>query len=114
PDVIQAAGEANIEGLSFVEANLKKPNFLAALKAEFVPGEEREASAATYSCYSGLVYILRALEKLAAPISSASLVQELSRASELQLMDEKLAIIDREIQFDVSIKKIKAGLVVQE
>jgi len=111
-DVIDAAGKDAIEGTGFVGIASELPKFEKALN-EVLPGSK--ASSVFYACHVATALAIQAIKDSKEDIKdSQSFYKALSRASELQLLDEKLPIIQREISFHLEFSNIIGGKVVPE
>lgn len=109
-EVIQSAGEENIEGLIVVELDTAKPKFLDALERSF---GHRNANAVTYTCYAALSFLLDTLSKHAKIQDRASFHNYLAAEKSVELLDETITIRKREALFDIAVKEVRAGKVTQ-
>jgi ABC-type branched-subunit amino acid transport system substrate-binding protein len=105
-EVRKAAGAANIAGLQYVTIDVSKPVFSREMSNLF-PGTS--LTAISYSCFAATRAVLLAVERLglSKPISAASLHQALSSLPLLDLPDEGLEIKNRELQFKLTLGRVK-------
>jgi ABC-type branched-subunit amino acid transport system substrate-binding protein len=101
-DVQKDAGDT-VRGALFVMIDYHKPKFLGLLQEKF---SEKRSSAIGYSCFSGLLFLLQAIEKTQNGSSSESIFQSLQKIDSVLLPDEIIPVKDREIQFRLVAKEI--------
>ncbi len=106
----EAAGAAAMEGVIFVEADLRKPKFLKLLRNAY--GDER-ASAVTFSCYAALSTLLFTLKQNKEIDSTESLHAQLLKMREVELPDGTLMLRDREAQYDLMWKTVSRGEIIE-
>ena len=103
-DEIKAAGTAAIEGTLFVLPATNKRKFLE-LHDQLFP--DKSISALTYACYAGLGLILQAIRDDLENFSS--LYEAINNVTNIELLDETLAVKDRRIQYGQEVKVVSNG-----
>jgi len=105
-EVIESAGAAAIEGSIYVGVDLNKPNFASALRKidpDFVP------SMVTYACFSAVAAVFDLLKSADAPKTRSELYGALAGREYIQLPDERVKLIGREVQYNLVPTKIVDG-----
>lgn len=103
-EVQESAGKEALEGLRFNEIDFARPKFLAMAKNLF---PAQALTPATYICYVGTASIIQALKNnqgKAAPVTEA-----LAALKEVTLLDDVLAVEEREVQYPQNIRVIHGG-----
>jgi ABC-type branched-subunit amino acid transport system substrate-binding protein len=104
-DVINAAGEENIEDVKFVEMNTALPSFQKTIAEKF----RSTPSGATLSAYAGTLLLLQVVAKHPEANSSSSFNEALSKMREIETPDGPLTITDRRVEFPLIERTIRSG-----
>jgi hypothetical protein len=107
-EAIDIAGKKNVEGTIFVEASLRRPNFMSLFTQLF--GAARP-SGVSYACYAALASALNALSTHPQACDRESIYRALLETAEVPLLDERLEIAGREAHFKLVYRIISHGAV---
>jgi len=105
-DVIESAGLDSIEGSIYVSVDLNMPKFhltLQEIDSDFVP------SMVTYACFSAVAAVFDLLNSDRPPKNRAELYEALAGTEYIQLPDERVQLLGREVQYNLVPMKIIAG-----
>lgn len=110
PEVIEAAGIEQIEGVGFDEVSLERNNFLNAYSRIKT---ESSVSMITYVCYSAFAALEQISSRSKVLLDSETIYQALLNLDQIQLLDERLMVKDRLVNYSIAYKEIRAGKVVE-
>lgn len=111
-EVIETAGIDNVEEVVFPEVKLKYPIFEKGLNEINLP--IKRPSGLTFSCYSGVSFILETLENNKNIKDSESLYNAMLNTNKIHLLDNVVEVTDRSINSPVVLKRITKGEIVEE
>jgi branched-chain amino acid transport system substrate-binding protein len=108
PEVQQAAGNEAIEGLMFNEVDSARPKYVAYAK-KLYPTEN--STPGTYICYVAAASIIQALNNSQHSGQPKTFSQSLLSLEQVTLLDDVIAVRDREVQYPQKLRVIRNGLV---
>lgn len=108
PEVQEAAGKEAIEGLMFNEVDSVRPKYLEYVKKLF---PDKNSSPGTYICYVATASIIQALNNSQQPGSRKTFAESLLVLDKVTLLDDVIAVRDREVQYPQRMRVIRNGLV---
>lgn len=108
-DVQPFASQQLFEKLVFAQLNANKQGF-ADIVAQSYPGQN--PSVIQYACFSAMSGLLGALKTVKAPLLPSSVEQALEKLDNVQMPDEKLPILNREVQFTLKLVTFRQGNIV--
>ena len=110
PEVIEAAGKEQIEGVGFDEISLQKNKFLTAFAKL---NSSSTVSGMTYMCYSAFTALEQLSSASEAPLNASTLYQAFLKLDQIEMLDEKLQVKDRFVIYPLAYKEIQNGKVVE-
>jgi branched-chain amino acid transport system substrate-binding protein len=110
PEVIEAAGKEQTEGVGFVEVSLKQKKFLEAYEKL---KSKRNPTGMTYDCYSAFV-ALGNITSDGKSLSPIEVQERLLKLTSIKLLDEDIPISGRIVSYTLAYKEIHDMKVVEK
>lgn len=108
-EVREEAGIPAIEGLMIVEVPFENAVFKTLLQKNF---KDDQVSQLTYTCYTGLKFLLEGIVENSASQNDMSIMSTLNNKTRVTVFEDTIPIQNREIQFPLTIKTFLSGSVV--
>jgi branched-chain amino acid transport system substrate-binding protein len=106
--VIESAGKEAIEGLTLVELDLDKPEFMSLFERSF---KGADPTPITYTCFAALTFVLQGVRNNPAVENTEGLEKILKEIKAVKMPDGDLRMAGREAQYKLALKRIHNGIV---
>ena len=105
-----AGGEKAIEGITFLDLDTERPVFVEKMRKEF---GDTKVLGLQYACYSAQAMIMSAFKRNPKIQTSKELYEAALSIHEVELLDEKLPIVNRESDLKLVFKRMEGGKAVE-